>query len=249
MALFNTHKKRSSRLHRTFEGILTLACIIALFFIIRALVPHTPILPSTLVQNDLAIAPRRTLLNKIADLQSTIDSLTATQTQIGLLTDENDLLKKELGRTPAPKGTLATVITLPNRSIYGTFIIDAGSAEGITEGETVYAFDNVAIGTVASVSTHRSTVLLFSAGGRESAGVTQGTNIAVTLIGRGSGEYEVRMPRDISFAVGDAIAYETTDTAIVAVVEKIVADPRDPFQTLLAKAPANLNTLKWVIVK
>ena len=73
--------------------------------------------------------------------------------------------------------------------------------------------------------------------------------MALKLLGRGNGEYEVHMPRDIRFDVGSIIAYQSSTPTILAQIERIVTDPRDPFQRLLAKAPVNLQALKWVIVK
>ena len=76
-----------------------------------------------------------------------------------------------------------------------------------------------------------------------------GSGISVVLTGRGSGEYEIRMPRDISFAVGDVIAQQSSDTKILATVEKVTGDSRHPFFTVRAKTPVTLQTLPWVIIK
>jgi cell shape-determining protein MreC len=158
-------------------------------------------------------------------------------------------LKAEFGRSDHIKGVLARVVVPPNRSIYDTIIIDAGVDEGITIGQNVFAFGSIAIGTISDVSTNSSTVSLFSASGRQTAGTTTGSDIAVTLIGRGAGEYEVRMPRDIVFEQGGGISTQSLGVHTIATIQKIVTDPRDPFQRLLAKAPVNLQTMKWVIVK
>ena len=101
----------------------------------------------------------------------------------------------------------------------------------------------------SEVSENSSTVLLFSASGRETVGTTSGSDIALTLIGRGAGEYEVRMPRDIVFEQGGLISQQSLEVHPLATIQKIVTDPRDPFQRLLAKAPVNLQTMKWVVVK
>jgi cell shape-determining protein MreC len=128
-------------------------------------------------------------------------------------------------------------------------VIDAGSVEGVSIGQHVFAFDSIAVGVVTGLDTHNATVELYSAPGRETTGTATGNNVAVTLIGRGGGEYEVHLPRDVHFDIGESIAYQSTTSAILAQIEKITTDPRDPFQRLLAKAPVNLNALKWVIVK
>ncbi len=195
------------------------------------------------------LSPKRALVSRITELQTTLASYDTLLQTAELQRQENELLKKELGRIPTPRGILAHVLTPPSRSFYDTFIIDGGSAQGIAVEQTVYAFDSIAIGTISAVEDKSATVLLYSAPGRETSGTATGNNVAVTLIGRGGGEYEVHLPRDVHFDIGELIAYQSTASAILAQIEKITTDPRDPFQRLLAKAPVNLQALKWVIVK
>ncbi|MCC6198765.1 hypothetical protein IT401_00935 [Candidatus Nomurabacteria bacterium] len=223
--------------------------VLALFFILQKVVGKVP-LPS-LHSDDVrsALSSKRVLIAHIDELENTLAGMKALSDQQSLLQEENDALKAELGRGQAPHGTLARVLTMPSRSFYDTLLIDAGEAEGITEGQSVFAFDAVAIGTISSVETHRATVQLFSAPGRETTGNAEGSDVAITLIGRGGGEYEVRMPRDLPFAIGESVSLQSVHMATLATIEKIITDPRDPFQRLLAKVPVNLNALKFVVVR
>lgn len=177
------------------------------------------------------------------------DISVADNETIKALTAENESLKKELGRTDFIKGILATVITNPNKSLYDTLILDGGTDQGIVVGQHVYGFDGVAIGIISSVLSQTSTVKLFSAPNNETTGNVGTDNTQVTLIGRGAGEYEIKMPRDVHFALGDIVTTQTMETHVVGSVEKILVDPRDPFQILLVKIPLNLQNLKWVLVK
>ncbi|MBY0328993.1 hypothetical protein K2Q02_02790 [Patescibacteria group bacterium] len=253
MSPFNTSSKRNKTSPQSI--LLRLAGIVVgvtiLVFGIRALVKtHAeviiPLYPSVV---DTATLSRRALSAKVNELQGTLDSYNARLTAVSLLENENSSLKTELNRDPHSRGTLAHVLTVPNRSFYDTFVIDAGSVEGIREGQQVYAFDAVALGTVASVVEHSAVVRLFSAAGNETSGTAVDSDVAVTLIGRGAGEYEVRMPRDVHFEIGSTIALQSVYPAVLAQVEKIMTDPRDPFQRLLAKVPVNLTALKWVVVR
>ncbi len=208
---------------------------------------NIPLASATTVYSTLL--SKRTLVQKITELQTTLESYDAQITTATLLKAENTELKAELGRTVHKDGVLAHVLTVPNRSIYDTFVIDGGFAEGVRVGQTVYGFDNIALGSIDTVSDSHATVALFSTPGRSTSGTASGTDVAVTLIGRGSGEYEVRIPRTLQFQVGGLIAYQSTDTAVLAEIERIVTDPRDPFQRMIAKTPINLQALKWVIVR
>jgi hypothetical protein len=197
----------------------------------------------------LTLLSKQSLIKKVAELQSSLDAQNASLTSLSALEKENESLKKELGREGFIKGTLARVIVPPNRSIYDTLVIDIGSKSGVSVGQHVYAFGSIALGTISEVSENSSTVLLYSSPNRETVGSVTGSELNITLIGRGSGEYEVRMPRDIAFNEGDIITDQSLSLHPLASIQKIVTDPRDPFQRLLAKAPVNLQTLKWVVVK
>ncbi len=224
-----------------------LLCIVLATYIAKKMVSQVPPVYGGTVSNELL--SKRALIRKVTAMQTTLTSYDAELTTLKQLQDENMALKAELGRSPAPTGTLAHVLTLPNRSFYDTMLIDAGSAEGIKENMVVYGFGSVALGTISNVDTHTATVQLYSASGRQTSGTAVGSDVAVTLIGRGAGEYEVQLPRDVPFSVGATVALQSVNVATLATVEKIITDPRDPFQRLLAKVPVNLQALKWVIVR
>jgi cell shape-determining protein MreC len=225
--------------------------LVIVWFILRTLIrPRLSSIP--VIYTDVtatALSSRSSLIKKVTELQGELAARDVSLAEHAILLKENETLKAELGRVPKPTGVLAHVISFPNRSFYDTMTIDAGAVEHISEGQKVYAFGLVPLGTVASVSDHSASVLLYSAPGRETTGTAVGSDVAVTLIGRGNGEYEVRMPRDVHFDVGGLIAEQSVEIGIMASIEKIVTDPRDPFQRLLAKTPVNLQALKWVIVR
>jgi cell shape-determining protein MreC len=227
--------------------VLAIALVWFIFSWIRNFRGTTPPVYSDTLS--LVGSSRASLIKKVIALQSQLDAKNASLTTLSTLEKENEALKAELGRTDVIKGTLARVVIPPNHSIYDTMVIDVGSDDGIVVGQSVYAFGSIALGAVSDVLAHTSTVLLYSASGRETAGTTTGSDITVTLIGRGGGEYEVRMPRDISFQEGGVISQQSLGIHPLATIQKIITDPRDPFQRLLAKVPVNLQTMKWVVVK
>jgi cell shape-determining protein MreC len=242
-------RKKSSLPLLLLRVFLIAGSVIILFLIIRTVVHKTgvPSLHADAVRQ--GFESKRTLIAKIDALQNQIDASHALLAEVTLLQQENETLKAELGRETGTKGILARVLTTPDRNFYDTILIDAGTEEGIQVGQIVYAFGSIALGTVSDTREQQSTVELFSAPTRETAGTAEGSDVAVTLFGRGAGEYEVRMPRDVHFEVGELVSLQTVHVAVLAKIEKIATDPRDPFQRLLAKAPVNLQALKFVIIK
>lgn len=198
---------------------------------------------------ELSTLSKQTLVKKITALERDLELARLSETQQSILEKENEALKAELGRPYVKGGILGRVVTLPGRSLYDTLIIDIGTQDGVTVGSTAYAFGGVALGTVSAADVHQSTILLFSAPGREISGTVSDNNTTVTLIGRGAGEYEVRMPRDVLFQEGEVITEQSIHNVPLATIQKIISDPRDPFQRLLAKIPLNIQNISWVIVR
>lgn len=252
MSQYNLNKKNKLNFKDyVLRGIGLVIFILVLFFAINYFVKSRAFSIKPFYVDSLGVETltRKSLIKKVYELNSIIQSNNARISRIEILENENQKLKKELGRSGVSGGILANVLTIPNRSIYDTFIIDAGAEQGIAEGMNVYAFDAIALGTISEVYNEKSLVTLFSQSGRETVGNVVNSEMNITLVGRGAGEYEVRMPRDIAFAVGDKISFQSINPTVLAEIKKIMTDPRDPFQRLLAKTPMNLVNLKWVIVK
>lgn len=252
------NRKKYIRQLVTIRGIAVLVIVALVAWGIVRLALHRPLFGVSVANY---FKTNRTLSHDVIALQTTLEKYSADEAELVLLRDENTALKSEFGRNVGgsvvsgtmekgtEKGILATVLFPAGRSIYDTFVIDAGSVQGIRDGARVYAFGSVALGTVTSVEENRATVQLYSASGRETSGTATGNMIAMTLIGRGGGEYEIHMPRDIHFEQGQVIAEQTTVPHTLATIIEITADPRDPFQKIRAKAPINIQALKWVIVE
>jgi cell shape-determining protein MreC len=242
---FASKKKLVERLLNVRSLIVLISVVLIAILIVR-LALHKAVFGESVAN---IFRSKRALSSEVVALQTTLQKYAADQSLLTTLRAENDTLKAELNRPDRTHGTLATVLFPPGRSIYDTFVIDAGTDAGINVGARVFAFDSVALGTVTDVSPNRATVQLYSAQGHETPAFASGSNIALTLTGRGSGEYEIHMPRDVHFDQGQSIVLQSTQTRVLAVIQQITADPRDPFQVIRAKVPVNLQALKWVVVQ
>lgn len=207
-----------------------------------------PIVHSEIVEG--VFHTKHSLIKEILRLRFELTAQEARTAELNALKAENIFLKEQYGRVlKENKGVLARVVSTSGISLYDTLTLDAGSGDGVQVGQTVYAFDTVALGTISEVTEKNATVLLFSAPGREYFATLSDTNTTVTLVGRGAGEYEVRLPRDVYVAEGTVITEQSISAVPVAVVQKVVSDARDPFQKLLAKMPVNILTISWAIVR
>jgi cell shape-determining protein MreC len=225
------------------------ALFLLTFSYIRGFVYHF-ISPVTIKNEGYLFTSKRRDAEKIEALTTIINEKESALAKLALLEKENAELKELFGRSPSDPGILAAVIALPSQSLYSTLVLDAGSAEGVEAGMVVLAFDATELGVIDSVTEHRSVVILHSSPGRETSGTIVGSsNTTVKLIGRGGGEYEVRIPRDLVFDPGMLIITQSVFPKPLAQIKHISTDPRDPFQKILAKTPVNIENTRWVTIK
>ncbi|MCU0660532.1 MAG: rod shape-determining protein MreC [Candidatus Pacebacteria bacterium] len=166
-----------------------------------------------------------------------------------ILFADNVALRAALER-PQTEGErlVATILSKPNKSPYDTLVIDIGTDTGITPGATVFARGSVPIGMIDEVYRRNARVRLFSTP-KESTQVTLKNGIQIDIVGTGGGSFKATLPRDITIVEGDILTLPLLTPQIVAVVKKIVSDSRDPFQTILATSPVNIQELKFVEVE
>jgi cell shape-determining protein MreC len=182
-------------------------------------------------------------------LQSQIVESEADRANYTAVVAENESLKEILGRKPEQiVMTLATILAKPNQSPYDTLIIDVGIKQDIKIGDLVFALGYVPLGRIAEVYANSAKVILFSSAGEKTTATIAEKNIAMELVGRGGGNFEMNIPRDLTLAQGNEVVLPGINPAILAVVEAIISDPRDPFTKALLRSPINVQAIKFVQV-
>lgn len=184
-----------------------------------------------------------------ADLKAKILEQDSHIADNAALQKENDDLKAMMNRASGMHFTLATILAKPPHSVYDTIIIDGGEKAGIAPEQMVYANGDTPIGVVQSVLSDSAVVLLFSAPGNTLDARLSPSNIDVVLTGRGGGDFETTVPHDLVVDLASAVVTKEINARKIAVLNKIISDPRDPFQTLLLSAPVNVQELSYVEVK
>jgi len=143
---------------------------------------------------------------------------------------------------------ISTILSKPNHSLYDTLIIDTGAKNSISEGKRVFAFGNIPIGRIAEVYSDSSKVILFSNPG-EKTEVVVGKDIFMQVIGRGGGNFEMNLVKDIVLEKGMEVVLPGIHPYVLGIVETIISDPRDFFQKALLISPVNIQELKFVEVE
>jgi cell shape-determining protein MreC len=192
-------------------------------------------------------ASKNSLYLQNQNLQSQLDVDRAQVSNYNSVLADNESMKEILGRKNTKDVmVLAAILAKPNQSIYDTLIIDAGIAQGIKEGDMVFAFGNVPIGRVALAYSNSSKVILFSNAGEKTQAMAN--NVFMEIVGRGGGNFETDLPKDFTFQPGDQIVMPGINSYVLAIAEKIISDPRDPLTKVLLSSPVNIEELKFVEV-
>ena len=161
---------------------------------------------------------------------------------------ENEKLKEILGRESGAKDlVLGIILAKPKQSVYGSFLIDIGTDQGVEKGNTVFAFGNIPIGKISDVYPSTSKVILYSAP-KEELEVSIGDKYFL-MKGRGGGNFEIEAPRDFIIEKGTEVNMPNIAPKVVAKVETIISDPRDSFQKIILISPLNISELKFVQVE
>ncbi len=193
---------------------------------------------------------KNSLNTENTNLKLRLDEAEARMANYNSILTENTSLKETLERKDEKtKMILSAILAKPNQSAYDTLIIDLGVNQGLKIGETVFAFGNVPIGRVAILYPNSSKVILFSSSGEKTQGVISGRGVFMELVGRGGGNFEMIIPRDLTLVKGDEVALPGITPHVLGIVEKVISDPRDPFIKALLVAPVNIQELKFVQVE
>ena len=269
MTYIRTSKRPANKILRAIASVV--AGVVVVIILIQVFVPYfLPALFMTIarpfwrmefsVENGSLDSPG-SLLAQNADLENQITALQVSQQSVQMLQSDNSALLLLLGRPIAsstalaqgnpstPGRTLAAVLARPPFSPYDELVIDVGIDQSIAPGAKVYAPGNVLIGTTTLVLGESSRVLLFSSPGEQYPVMIGPSNIPATAIGRGGGQYEAEVPQASKINQGDAVTDSSLSDSLFGTVTAVVANPTDPFETVLFSPPVNIYELRWVLVE
>lgn len=193
---------------------------------------------------------KRELVEEIVLLQAREDELEQERLRLEVLQDENIKLREDFLRTESSgrELLLGHILAKPRVNPYGTVVLDVGSDHGVLVGNQVFSSPGVIMGEVTEVFKKTSKVLLYTASGVNQPIILDGQNLYIEAEGKGAGAFELHLPREIEIFEGDQLLYPTADSYILGVVTARLFDVRDPFQTILATAPVNVNHARWLYV-
>lgn len=167
-----------------------------------------------------------------------------------VLKSENEELKKILSRVSEEKKLiLGNILTKPNSSPYDTIIVDIGKNQSVEIGKKVYAVGDIPIGEIDEVYDKTARIILYSSPGKKTEGLLGESNISVELIGRGGGNFEMLIPKDVDFEIGSLVLLPGSSIEIIAYISEIISVPTDPIKKVLLASPVNIQNVKWIQIE
>lgn len=191
---------------------------------------------------------RLTLLDINQSLKEDLAEANAKLSAMSVLEQENIDLKKTFGRTDGVMSILASVLVKPPQSFYDTLILDVGERDNVKNGARVVVGENVVLGNIDEVYEKTSRAKLFSSVDAETLAVINRNNIGVTLVGKGGGNFEIKVPQEVDIVEGDVLILPGMSTSIVSTVVAIEANPTNSFKRIFCKTPINIAELRFVSV-
>jgi len=198
------------------------------------------------ISNSGYFSARRSLMEENAALREQISRLEERSAAYQVLVEENKSLREMTRAASLGVGVTAPVISSFRASPYGTFLIGAGSADGISPGDIVLSSENFVIGRVAESAAENSLVRELFAAGVETDAILADTG--VTVEGSGGGNAKANLSREVSISEGNAVVSPIFGGRAIGIVGAIEEDQVRGLKSAYIRLPLNLSSLKFVYV-
>lgn len=256
--MMNSYRRTNTGSRRRLAVITILAVIIVLTDIIsggtlRTIIQQTAgyisgtgIRTFDTIKHSGLLETRTALAEKNRALEAQVARYQDQAAAYKVLQDTNTHLAAMAHLAQDNTGQTVPIVSSSRSSPYGTFLIGAGSEEGIETDALVLTDLGFVIGHIADVSTHTALVVEILAPGKKTEAIVAGS--ATHFIGQGGANAWAQVPRGVAVTVGDTVTSGTVGGRPIGVVGKVDSDPADAYSTVLMRIPQNTSSLRYVFV-
>lgn len=183
------------------------------------------------------ISSKATLVAQNEELSRNVEETEALRERVLLL--EGDIARLEkmnATSTVHSEGIIARRIHAPGATLYNTFIIDRGMADGVERGDLLLGEGGTLLGTVEEVFSTTARGVIFSAPNISTEARIATSSLPMTLQGVGSGTFFARVPQGVQVDIGSIVVNQEYPRWSLGEVIDIERKPQDPFQTVFVKS-------------
>lgn len=157
-------------------------------------------------------------------------------------------LRKLVRLAESSAGVTAPIISSTRSSPYGTFLIGAGVADGLTVGNVVLAAgeNGFAVGEIADVHQKSALVREVFAPGVTLDGRLRGADLSFE--GQGGGNARATAPRALAVAEGDPVTSGLYGGRLIGVVGSVSSDSASAYKSVYVRTPVSVSELQFVYV-
>lgn len=242
-------------------GILLVVVVLANSFIPHAFSRLTHALGVPIIKSKLAAVggildtfeitrSKRSLFAENKTLRERMLLFEALEVEQKALRSENESLRTLLGRsTSTVKIVLGEILSKPGFSPYDTVIIDVGTNNGIEIGDYITVDNTIIIGEIASVTPGSSNALLYSSPEYKTEVFVGPESIQAVAIGKGGGNFEIRVPRNTAFDKGDEVRLTKFPDTIFGSITEIKDAAADSFDRVLFRSLVDVERVRFVTIQ
>lgn len=246
------HRNKNKRLNIFFSSILILVLIFSLVHIVFPQNITRYILFPFYKVKEVASIPFSGLITNFKSKKSLEERVAFLEEEnsklkISLLTqsfvntqieDYNSELEKK------SNGMISKVLNRPPFSPYDTLLILKGD-HNIEVGDVVF-IKGVYIGEIESVDAYTAVVKMRSSSGYKT--LVRVSDLETEAEGKGGGQFYIKVPKDSSVKVGDAVMYPGFDYVLLGSVGQVIEDPVATFKTVYFSIPVSFQEMNFVSV-
>jgi cell shape-determining protein MreC len=196
------------------------------------------------------MTPRAQLVQENQNLQQQLALDEAEASSSKAIIDQNNELKSLLGRQEGVKNLiLANILRRPPGAGYDYFIVDVGSSDGVSVGDSVYSAGSIAVGQIIEADSHSSKVELYSSIGTNYDVLIGGSHIPAVATGQGGGFFSISISQESGVSIGDVVIVPPISSSPFGSVSAVVSDPAQPFERILFSDGINPYQSLFVLVE
>lgn len=199
----------------------------------------------SLIADSGFLASRSSLASENAALKEENARYRSLALSAEALKAQNDALARMAHLSGVRPGVTATIAG--GESSVGTFLVSAGSRDGVAAGDLVRTDDGFVVGTVIEVHDTAALCRSLFAPNTSIDAIIDGTHIA--LEGRGAGNARGKVLPSATIAEGDVATAASVRGYPVALVGHIDAGAADGFKEIYVRSPADISALNYVYIE
>lgn len=158
------------------------------------------------------------------------------------LKSEYDSLRGQI-KEGDDNATVSKVVLRPPFSGFDNLILN-GNFSDSNIGQKIF-YRNIVLGEIVEVRGDTAIAKLLSASGQSNVGKLKDGN-QIEIFGRGSGQYEIILPKDLEVSEGDPIIYPDNEIALYGVVDTVFSTEDDLFNQVLFNIPIDFSDINYV---